>query len=220
MRKLVVAAYLTTDGVMQAPGGPLEDRDGGFAHGGWTVPYWDEEMTRLVTRLIQRAGALLLGRRTYEIFSSRWDRVIDDPVAARLHTLRKYVASTTLEIPTWNNSTLLGGDVAQEVNRLKEEPGGDIWVIGSWSLVQTLVRHDLVDEYNLWTFPILVGRGKRLFGEGTTPSCLQLLETMTSRTGVVISRYERIGHRKFASDTAAPVIQQAVRPEVPAGASN
>lgn len=217
MRKLVVAAYLTTDGVMQAPGGPQEDRDGGFAHGGWTVPYWDEEMSRLVTQLIQRAGALLLGRRTYEIFSSRWPRVIDDPVAARFHSLRKYVASTTLETSTWNNSTILEGDIVQAVERLKAEPGGDLWVIGSWSLAQTLVRHDLVDEYHLWTFPILVGRGKRLFDEGTMPSCLHLLETRTSRTGVVISRYERIGRsvrRPLVRDTApaeaaasAPVAQ-------------
>lgn len=215
MRKLVVAAYLTTDGVMQAPGGPQEDRDGGFAHGGWTVPYWDEEMSRLVTQLIQRAGALLLGRRTYEIFSSRWPRVIDDPVAARFYSLRKYVASTTLETSIWNNSTILEGDLVEAVDRLKGETGGDIWVIGSWSLVQTLVRHDLVDEYHLWTFPILVGRGKRLFDEGTMPSCLHLLETRTSRTGVVISRYERIGRsvrRSLVKDTepaeaAAPVAQ-------------
>jgi dihydrofolate reductase len=221
MRKLVVAAYLTTDGVMQAPGGPQEDRDGGFVHGGWVVPYWDEDLSRLVTQLIQRAGALLLGRRTYEIFSSRWPSVIDDPVAARMQSLPKYVASTTLDNATWPNSTLLKGDIVEEVERLKGEAGGDIWVIGSWSLVQTLVGHDLVDEYHLWTFPILVGRGKRLF-EGTIPSCLQLLETRTSRTGVVISSYERIGRRRVARDAvaaeAAAPTPQAVGPEVAAGA--
>ena len=212
MRKLVVAAYLTADGVMQAPGGPHEDRDGEFAYGGWTVPYWDEELSRLVAQAIQRAGALLLGRRTYDIFWSRWPGLIDEPVAARFYSLRKYVASTTLRTPEWNNSTILEGDLVDAVERLKGEPGGDIWVIGSWNLAQTLVRHDLVDEYNLWTFPILVGRGKRLFDEGTVPSCLHLLETRTSRTGVVISRYERIGRSTRRPVAAASALVDAGTP--------
>lgn len=210
MRKLMVAAHVTADGVMQAPGGPQEDRDGGFAHGGWTVPYWDEELSRLVMALIQRAGALMLGRRTYEIFTSRFPDVTDDPFAARFQALPKYIASSTLEPRPQHNVTLLNGNIVENAERLKGGTGDDIWVIGSWSLIQPLASHDLVDEYHLWTFPIVVGRGKRLFGEDTRPACLQLIESRTSRTGVVMSRYERIGRSMRRPAASSSVEVEAV----------
>jgi dihydrofolate reductase len=200
MAKLVVGAFLSVDGVMQAPSGPDEDPSGGFTHGGWSVGYWDEAMSRIIVRWTEQADALLLGRKTYEIFAAYWPRVSDeDPIAAKLNSVRKYVASTTLGHVEWNNSTLIDGDVADAVARLKDEPGGEIQVHGSWDLIQTLVKHDLVDEYRLWLFPVLLGSGKRLFGDGTTPGGLELLDSTASGTGVVITRYRRLGNIKYGS---------------------
>jgi dihydrofolate reductase len=200
MAKLVVGAFLSVDGVMQAPGGPDEDRSGGFTHGGWSVGYWDDAMGRIIVRWTDQADALLLGRKTYEIFAAYWPQVSDeDPIAAKLNRVRKYVASTTLQHVEWNNSTLIDGDVTEAVGRLKDEPGGEIQVHGSWGLIQTLVKHDLVDEYRLWWFPVLLGTGKRLFGDGTTPGGLELVDSTTSGTGVVISRYQRQGDIKYGS---------------------
>jgi len=194
MRKLVVGTFLTVDGVMQAPGGPDEDREGGFEHGGWSVNYWDDVMGQIITESTVQAGALLLGRKTYEIFAAHWPRVSDDdPVAAKLNSVPKYVASRTLDQATWNNTTLIRGDVAEAVAKLKEQPGGEIQVHGSGDLIQTLMKHDLVDEYRLWVFPVLLGKGKRLFAEGTIPGGLKLVETKTFSTGVAIHTYERAG---------------------------
>ncbi len=195
MRKLVVGTFLTMDGVMQAPGGPDEDRDGGFDHGGWSVKYWDDMMGKLIVEQMPEPDALLLGRRTYEIFAAHWPRVTDsgDTVAAKLNSMRKYVASRTLRKVEWHNSSLLTGDAATAVARLKEQAGGPILVQGSSNLLQTLLRHDLVDEFRLWVFPVVVGRGKRLFGDGTLPGAFRLVDTKTSSTGVVIHRYERAG---------------------------
>ena len=168
MRKLVVGTFVTIDGVMQAPGGPDEDREGGFEHGGWSVNYWDDLMGETIVGQTQQAGALLLGRKTYEIFAAHWPHVSgDDPIAAKLNSMPKYVASRTLKEVTWNNATLIEGDVAEAVAKLKEEPGGEIQVTGSSDLIQTLIENDLVDEYRLWVFPVVVGEGKRLFGHGT-----------------------------------------------------
>jgi dihydrofolate reductase len=204
MRKLVVGTFLTLDGVMQAPGGPDEDREGGFDHGGWSFTYWDDLMGRLIVESTLKAGALLLGRKTYEIFAAHWPHVADDdPVAAKLNSVPKYVASRTLDEVTWNNAALIQGDVAEAVAKLKQEPGGEIQVTGSGDLVQTLLEHDLVDEYKLWIFPLVVGDGKRLFGHGTLPGALKLLDTQTSTTGVAIHTYERAGeiqHGSFALD--------------------
>jgi dihydrofolate reductase len=200
MRKLVVGTFLTVDGVMQGPGGPDEDREGGFEHGGWSVNYWDDLMGQLITGLTVQAGALLLGRKTYEIFAAHWPRVTgDDPVAAKLNSMPKYVASRTLDRATWNNTTLIRGDVAEAVVDLKEQPGGEIQVTGSGHLIQTLMKHDLVDEYRLWVFPVLLGKGKRLFGEGTIPGGLKLVETKTSSTGVAIHTYQRAGAIEYGS---------------------
>jgi dihydrofolate reductase len=200
MRKLVVGAFLTLDGVMQAPGGPDEDRDGGFTHGGWAVPLFDEQMGQYMTDLTNRAGALLLGRKTYDIFAASWPQAgDDDPIAAKLNSVPKYVASRTLKNVEWNNSTLLTGDVAEEVAKLKQQDGDEIQVAGSGELVQTLLKHDLIDEYHLLIFPVLVGGGKRLFADGTLPVGLKLVETTTSSTGVMISTYERHGELEYGS---------------------
>jgi dihydrofolate reductase len=194
MRNLVVGTFLSLDGVMQGPGGPDEDRDGGFDRGGWTVPYFDDELGRVMTDLVGQSGALLLGRRTYDIFAASWPLVgDDDPIAAKLNRVPKYVASRTPRRLEWNNSTLLSGDVAEEVAKLKQEDGGDIHVSGSGGLVQTLLRHDLVDEFRLLLFPVLVGAGKRLFADGTIPRSLELVDSTTSGTGVMICSYRRKG---------------------------
>lgn len=200
MRKLVVGTFLTVDGVMQGPGGPEEDRDGGFEHGGWLVPLFDEGMGQLIVEWTNRADALLLGRRTYEIFAAHWPHVPDeDPVAAKLNSVPKYVASRTLESVDWNNSTLLTGDIAEEVGKLKDQAGMEIQVTGSGELIQTLMSNDLVDEYRLWIFPVLLGRGKRLFAGGTIPAGLRLVDTKTSSTGVAIHTYERAGALEYGS---------------------
>ena len=195
MRKLVVGTFVTVDGVMQAPGGPEEDREGGFQQGGWSVKYWDDMMGKIIVEQTQEADALLLGRKTYEIFASHWPRVTDpnDPVASKLNSMRKYVASRTLRKVEWHNTTLLTGDAAKAVPRLKEQAGGEIQVTGSSNLIQTLLRHDLIDEFRLWVFPVMVGSGKRLFGGGTIPGAFRLVDTQASTTGVVIHRYERAG---------------------------
>lgn len=201
MAKLVVGTFLTLDGVMQAPGGPGEDRDGGFEHGGWTVPYFNDEMGQIMTGWIEEATALLLGRKTYEIFAAYWPRVTDDqdPVASKLNSVPKYVASRTLDTVDWNNSTLIKGDVAEEVARLKQESAGEIQVAGSGELIHTLMKHDLVDEYRLWVFPVLIGKGKRLFADGTIPGGLRLVDTRTSSTGVASHTYERAGKLEYGS---------------------
>lgn len=201
MRKLVVGTFLTLDGVMQAPGGPEEDRDGGFEHGGWSVKYWDDMMGQLIVEQVLQPDALLLGRRTYEIFAAHWPRVTDpnDPVASKLNSVRKYVVSRTLNKAEWNNSVLISRDAAAQVARLKEEAGGEIGVSGSGNLIQTLLKHDLVDEFQLWVFPVMVGPGKRLFGDGTIPGALRLVDTKVSSTGVVIYRYERAGRIEYGS---------------------
>jgi len=201
VRKLVVGTFLSVDGVMQAPGGPDEDREGGFEHGGWSFNYWDDVMGPIMDEFTNRADGLLLGRKTYEIFASHWPHVTDesDPVASKLNSIPKYVASTTLESVEWNNSTLLKGDIAEEVAKLKDQPGTEIQVTGSGQLIQTLMKHDLVDEYRLWIFPVLLGTGKRLFADGTIPSGLKLADTKTSTTGVAIHTYQRSGKIEYGS---------------------
>ncbi|OZM83310.1 dihydrofolate reductase family protein [Pseudonocardia sp. MH-G8] len=194
MGKLVVGTFMTLDGVVQAPGGPDEDQEGGFAHGGWTVPLFDDELGQRMTELTGRSDALLLGRRTYEIFAASWPLVGDEePIAAKLNTMPKYVASHTLQTAEWAHTTLLSGDVAKEVAALKEELDGEIHVSGSGDLVQTLLRHDLVDEFVLLVFPVVGRTGKRLFGEGTLPRTMELVETTGTGSGVVISTYRRRG---------------------------
>ena len=199
MRKLIVGTFVSLDGVMQGPGGPEEDPTDGFTHGGWSVNYWDEFMGRVMDEGTSEPYELLLGRKTYEIFAAHWPHVSDDPMADKLNSIPKHVASRALDTVEWNNSNLITGDVAEYVAKLKEEDGPEIQVHGSWNLIQTLLRHELVDEFRVWIFPVLIGDGKRLFGEGTTPSGLRLVDTKTSSTGVVIATYERAGDIDYGS---------------------
>ena len=186
MAKLVVIEHLTLDGVMQAPGRPDEDRRGGFEHGGWAGPYADPVMWEDMGS----AGALLLGRRTYEDFAAFWPHQTDNPFTEVLNNRQKYVASTTLEEPLpWSNSTLLEGDAAEAVAGLKERPSEALVVFGSGELVRSLMRRDLVDEFVLLIHPLILGSGRRLFAEGGPYTMLRLLDTKTTTTGVVISTY-------------------------------
>ena len=199
MRKLVVGAFVSLDGVMQAPGGPDEDRDGDFPHGGWLVPYFDKTFGTIMTEWTKKAGAFLLGRKTYEIFAASWPKSTDpaDESARALNTQPKYVASRTLEEVTWNNAHLLRGDVAEEVARLKAQEGGEIQVHGSSDLLQTLLKNDLIDTFRIWQFPVVLGTGKHLFGEGTIPRSFRLVETQLNTTGAVLHVYERAGGLKY-----------------------
>lgn len=199
MRKLVVGTFLTLDGIMQAPGGPDEDRDGGFNHGGWLVPFFDDTLVNVMTEWTTRAGGYLLGRKTYEIFANSWPRSTDpaDETAAALNSRPKFVASRTLDSVAWNNSTLLRGDIADEVTKLKTQDGGEIQVHGSGDLLQTLLKHDLVDTLRIWLFPVVIGTGKRLFGDGTVPTSFRLIETGQSSTGACLHVYERVGKLSY-----------------------
>jgi dihydrofolate reductase len=199
--KLTVTTFLSVDGVMQGPGGPEEDPSDGFDLGGWLVPFVDEDMNRYVADWFETADAFLLGRGTYQIFEAYWPKVTDenDPVASKLNDLPKYVATTTLDTADWTGTTLLKGDVVKEVTELKNRPGRDLQVHGSAGLVQTLVENDLVDEYRIFVFPVLLGRGKRLFESGTVPATLRHVGTRTTGTGVTVHTYERGGNLEFGS---------------------
>ena len=198
MAKLVVGTFVTVDGVMQAPGGPDEDREGGFEHGGWLVPHFDDSLGEFMDGLMNRSTAILLGRKTYEIFARWWPfQPDDDPMAAKLNSVPKYVASRTLDSAEWRNTTLLEGDAADAVARLKDELDGEIHVPGSSDLIQTLLRADLVDELQLIVFPVVLGTGKRLFGDGTIPTGLRLLASESSASGVTMQRYERAGKPEY-----------------------
>lgn len=204
MGRLTVTTFVSVDGVMQGPGGPDEDREGGFANGGWTVPHFDHDVGAVVTDLHQRADMLLLGRKTYEIFVAHWPHVSDDdPIAAKLNAMPKFVASRTLDTVDWNNATLIAGDVAETVAGVKVRGDEEILVVGSGNLVQTLVQGDLVDVFQVLVFPALLGEGKRLFADGTAPRDMRLVRTMSSPTGVLVNTYERGGpltHGSFALD--------------------
>jgi dihydrofolate reductase len=190
MRKLAVNMFMSLDGVVQSPGGPDEDPTGGFTLGGWGAPYFDEEMMQRVAE--SAPYELLLGRGTYEIFAAHWP-YDEGPIADQLNSTRKHVASTTLKEVDWNNSTLITGDVAEYVATLKSQDGPEIQVHGSPGLVQTLLEHDLIDEFRMWIFPVVVGTGKRFFGEGAIPAALKLVDSKVSKTGVTINIYERAG---------------------------
>jgi dihydrofolate reductase len=189
--RLTLHTFLTLDGVMQAPGGPDEDRGGGFEYGGWSFPYGDQDFGAAMTGWFGHASAFLLGRHTYQIFAGYWPAVTDpgDPIAGPLNALPKYVASTTLTSLDWSGASLLSGDAAQAVARLKEEPGDELQVHGSGGLAQTLIEHDLVDEYRLLTYPVHLGTGRKLFRDGTRAAALRLTSTSTTSTGVVVATY-------------------------------
>jgi dihydrofolate reductase len=195
MRPLVVTAFLTLDGVMQAPGGPEEDPSGGFAHGGWSYPYADEDFGQQMERWFTDAEEFLLGRTTYEIFASFWPQVPPESseVARGLNTKTKHVASRTLTSVDWDTARLIEGDVVEAVRALKAEDGGELQVHGSAGLIQTLLADDLVDELRLIVFPVTVGSGKRLFGDGTIPRSWQLTASSTTAKGALIATYQRAG---------------------------
>jgi dihydrofolate reductase len=193
MRKLIVSTFLTLDGVMQAPGGPGEDDSDGFAHGGWSVNYWDRQMGDVMGAAMSVPFDLVLGRRTYDIFAAHWPRATDDAGAKPLNDATKYVASRSRPTLEWSNSVLIEGDAAEGIAALKKQDGPELQVHGSGNLIQTLLRHNLVDQYRLWVFPLVIGSGKRLFAEGTTPSGLTLVDSVVSTTGVLIGMYAPAG---------------------------
>ncbi len=201
MGTLTINTFLTLDGVMQSPGAPTEDPSGGFKHGGWLVPYADADMGRYITDVFAPIDALLLGRKTYEIFAAHWPRVTDpnDPIAVALNKMPKYVVSRTLDKVGWHNSSLIKGDLVHEVDQLKRRHGREISVQGSSQLAQALIQHDLIDEYHLWFYPVVLGTGKRLFGSGTVPAALTLADSKRTNTGVVINTYRRAGKPKYGS---------------------
>lgn len=201
MRKLVVLSFITLDGVMQAPGGPEEDPTGGFRYGGWVAGYFDDFLGEVMVRQMSKPFDLLLGRKTYEIFAAHWPYVKnrEDPIAAGINNAKKYAASKTLTTLDWSNSVLITGDVATEVKNLKEQEGPEIQVHGSGNLIQTLLKHDLVDELWLKIFPVTLGRGKRLFAEGTIAAGFTLLENSSSPSGVIVATYVRAGEVRTGS---------------------
>jgi dihydrofolate reductase len=193
MRKLIVSTFLTLDGVMQAPGGPEEDDSGGFAYGGWSVNYWDDLMGQVMTEAMSVPFDLVLGRRTYDIFAAYWPHAPEEAGSKPLNDATKYVASRSRPTLEWGQSVLIDGDAADGTAELKKGDGPELQVHGSGNLIQTLMRHNLVDEYRLWVFPVVIGSGKRLFSDGTIPSALKLVDTKVSTTGVVIGTYEPAG---------------------------
>lgn len=198
MRKLAVLTFMTLDGVMQAPGGPNEDSSGNFKYGGWSVGYWDDFMNNVMGTQMSEPFDLLLGRKTYEIFASYWPNS-KEPGADKLNEAKKYVVSTTLGKLVWNNSFVIKGDAAEEIKILKNQDGPEMQVHGSSNLIQTLLKNDLVDELRLKIFPITIGTGKRLFGEGTIPASFKLIESKTSSKGVIVASYVREGDIKTGS---------------------
>jgi dihydrofolate reductase len=185
--ELTVTAFVTMDGVMQGPGGPTEDTSNGFDQGGWLVPWVDQDFGEIVDAWISGADQFLLGRTTYDLMFPYWSKVTDpdDPVGGRLNNLPKHIVSRTLRSPEWANSTVIDGDVVEAVKALKEQPGRELQVHGSAQLIQTLIRHQLVDEFRLLVFPVVLGTGKRLFGEGTVPTGFKTVDTRTTSTGAV-----------------------------------
>jgi dihydrofolate reductase len=200
MRKLVVQTFVTLDGVMQAPGGPGEDPSGGFDYEGWLPPLFDEAVGEQVSTWFSGAEDFLLGRTTYDIFYASWPKMIsDDPVSQGLNFKPKHVASRTLNSVEWETAQLLGDDVPGAIRALKEKDGGELQVHGSAGLIQTLLAEDLIDELRLMVFPVVLGQGKRLFGEGAVPRTWRLTASSTSPSGVVMASYERVGEVEIGS---------------------
>lgn len=193
MRKLIVSTFLTLDGVMQAPGGPGEDDSGGFEHGGWSVNYWDDLMGEVKSEEFNVPFDMLLGRRSYEILGAYWPSAPEEAGGKPLNDATKFVASRGRPALEWEPSVLIEGDAADGVAELKETDGPELQVHGSGNLIQTLMRHGLVDEYRLWVFPLVLGSGKRLFADGTIPAGLKLVDNKVSTTGVVMGTYEPAG---------------------------
>ncbi len=195
MRKLIVLSFITLDGVMQAPGGPEEDTSGGFKYGGWTVPYMDEFGGKVMFEQMGHPFDLLLGKKTYDIFASYWPdhNEAGNVIGNGINKATKYVASDAPFSPSWEKTVVLNGDIPKAIKKLKEEDGPELQVHGSGNFIQTLLKHDLIDELWLKIFPIMLGTGKRLFAEGTIPAALKLRDSKVSPKGVIIANYERAG---------------------------
>jgi len=194
MRKLIASTFTSLDGVMQAPGGPTEDPTGNFTLGGWLFAFGDAGMDLSAAGFDGKDRELVLGRKTYEIFEAYWPyQPKDDPIARTLNAAKKHVASRTLKSLQWNNSSILSGDIVSAITALKAQSGLNLQIIGSGNLIQTLQAASLIDEYNVWTYPIVLGRGKRLFENGARPCALRLVASKVSKTGVVMSKYVTAG---------------------------
>ncbi|MER9848745.1 dihydrofolate reductase family protein [Mesorhizobium sp. M0106] len=199
MRKIIAATFVSLDGVMQAPGGPQEDPVGGFKFGGWTFHYWDDVMGAEMGETFSKPFALLLGRRTYDIFAAHWPYQKNDPIADSFNAVTKYVATHRPDSLSWQNSQPLGSDVVATLRRMKQEDGPDLLIQGSSELIQTLLANDLIDEISLLIFPLVLGKGKKLFGSGTIPAAFKLTRSQASTTGVLMASYERSGEIKTGS---------------------
>lgn len=200
MRKIITTTFVTIDGVMQAPGGPEEDTSGGFTHGGWMFPYGDDITNRVMNDFMSIPFELLLGKRTYDIFAAYWPHAKQDAAVAKpFNSTRKYVVSHHPAKLSWNNSTLITGDVVAEIRKLKTMDDPDLWIHGSGNLIQTLLTNHLIDVMHVWTIPVTVGHGKRLFAGGTLPQEFRLVESTISTTGVIIASYEPAGALRTGS---------------------
>ncbi|MER9052549.1 dihydrofolate reductase family protein [Mesorhizobium sp. M0213] len=199
MRKIIAATFVSLDGVMQAPGGPQEDPVGGFKFGGWTFHYWDDVMGAAMGETFSKPFALLLGRKTYDIFAAHWPYQKNDPIADSFNAVTKYVATHRPDTLSWQNSQPLGSDVVARLRRMKQEDGPDLLIQGSSELIQTLLANDLIDEISLQIFPLVLGKGKKLFGSGTIPAAFKLTRSQASTTGVLMASYERSGEIKTGS---------------------
>ncbi len=194
MRKLIASTFTSLDGVMQAPGGPDEDPADNFVLGGWTFAFEDEAIDLSAAGFDGKDRELVLGRKTYEIFEAYWPHQSEDnPIARTFNAAKKHVASRTLKSLKWNNSSLLGRDIASAITALKGQPGHDLQIIGSGNLIQTLQAASLIDEYNVWVYPVVLGRGKRLFENGAKPGALRLVASKVSTTGVMMNTYVPAG---------------------------
>lgn len=203
-RKVIAATFVTLDGVMQAPGAPQEDPTHGFKWGGWSANYWDEMMGNVMGESMSKPFDLLLGRRTYEIFAAHWPFVKNDLVADKFNSITKYVASHKPMVLTWQNSVSINGNIVGEIKKLKNQQGDDLLIQGSSVLIQTLLANDLIDKLDVWIFPVTIGEGKRLFGDGAKAAAFKLVNSRTSTTGVVIANYEPAGELLTGSFALEP----------------
>ena len=218
MRKVIASVFVSLDGIMQAPGGPDEDPADGFAFGGWVFPLWDETLGEAMSALFEAPFDLLLGRRTYDIFSAYWPHQ-DDPIAERFNAVTKFVATSSDEPLAWHGSVALRGDVTGEIRRLKQQDGPNLLVQGSSVLLHSLFAESLVDELTVLTFPVVLGTGKKLFDEGSAPGSLKLVDSRTSSKGVIIARYVPAGEVRtgsFADPEAGEARRERGKKEEPA----
>ncbi|MCG6541442.1 dihydrofolate reductase family protein [Pseudomonas sp. KSR10] len=218
MRKIIAITHVTLDGIMQAPGGPEEDPRYGFLHGGWVMPFWDDALGQAIGEILSGEFDMLLGRRTYEIFAAYWPYAGDNYIATAFNKAIKYVATCSLEKLEWNNSLVINCDVMAGIRRLKATEGPEVHIWGSGELLQSLIAAELIDEYRLWIFPLMLGGGKRLFEQGVPPRSLTLVDTHSTPKGVLISTYRPAGPLALgATEADTPSAAELARREKIAG---